>query len=233
MKEQRSSMSENAKDVLAIIAGQFLVVALKGDTRSLAQFREGYVAHCNKLLGSLTQDELERETVAAGRAFTAILAKRYGWDSNATAQLSEYVEKACRAWVSEADVSPFIEKLRIIDAWSGITSCTTERAVIPLSLLDYVLMVLLPVVCGQEIRTAVTALLDFGTYEVETLEAVDAALAACVSRLCCGINMSDAMMQELKLAVLLHFPKDNGRLSANEGLAYKLLQRQYANMGVN
>lgn len=233
MKEQRSSMSENAKDVLAIIAGQFLVVALKGDTRSLAQFREGYVAHCNKLLGTLTQTELESETVAAGRAFAAILAKRYGWDSNAAALLSEYVEKACEAWVSEADVSPFIEKLRIIDAWSGITSCTTERAVIPLALLDYVLMLLLPIVCGQEIRTAVTALMDFGTYEVENLEGVDAALAACVSRLCCGINMSNAMMQELKLAVLLHLPKDNGRLSTNEGLAYKLLQRQYANMGVN
>ena len=233
MKEQRSSMSENAKDVLAIIAGQFLVVALKGDTRSLAQFREGYVAHCNKLLGTLTQTELESETVAAGRAFAAILAKRYGWDSNAAALLSEYVEKACEAWVSEADVSPFIENLRIIDAWSGITSCTTERAVIPLALLDYVLMLLLPIVCGQEIRTAVTALMNFGTYEVENLEGVDTALAACVSRLCCGINMSDAMMQELKLAVLLHLPKDNGRLSTNEGLAYKLLQRQYANMGVN
>ena len=233
MKEQRNSMSENAKDVLAIIAGQFLVVALKGDTRSLAQFREGYVAHCNKLLGTLTQTELESETVAAGRAFTAILANRYGWDSNAAALLSEYVEKACEAWVSEADVSPFIEKLRIIDAWSGITSCTTERAVIPLALLDYVLMVLLPVVCGQQIRAAVTALLDFGTYEVETLETVDAALADCVSHLCCGINMSNAMLNELKLAVLLHLPKDNGRLSANEGLAYKLLQRQYANMGVN
>ena len=226
-------MSENAKDVLAIIAGQFLVVALKGDTRSLAQFREGYVAHCNKLLGTLTQTELESETVAAGRAFAAILTKRYGWDSNAAALLSEYIEKACEAWVSEADVSPFIEKLRIIDAWSGITSCTTERAVMPLALLDYVLMLLLPIVCGQEIRTAVTALMDFGTYEVENLEGVDAALAACVSRLCCGINMSDAMMQELKLAALLHLPKDNGRLSTNEGLAYKLLQRQYANMGVN
>lgn len=233
MKKQRNSMSDNVKDVLAIIAGQFLVIALKGDTQSLAQFRKGYVVHCNKLFGSMTQGDLESETAAAGRAFTAILAKRYGWDSNATVQLSEYVEKACRAWVSEADVSPFIEKLRIIDAWSGITSCTTERAVIPLALLDYVLMLLLPVVCGQQIRTAVTALLDFGTYEVEALEAVDAALAECVAHLCCGINMSNAMLNELKLAVLLHLPKDNGRLSANEGLAYKLLQRQYANMGVN
>ena len=233
MKKRRNSTTDNVKDVLTIVAGQFLVVALKGDTQSLAQFRKGYVAHCGKLIGSLTQDELESETAAAGRAFTAVLAKRYGWDPNATAQLSEYVEKVCRAWVSEADVSPFIEKLRIIDAWSGIASCTTERAVIPLALLDYVLMLLLPIVCGQEIRTTVTALMDFGTYEVETLDAVDAALAACVSRLCCGIKMSDAMLQELKLAVLLHLPKDNGRLSANEGLAYKLLQRQYANMGVN
>lgn len=231
MKEGRGSMSNNANDVLTIIAGQFLLIALKGDMRSLALFREGYVAHCNKLLGVLSQAELATETATAGRAFTELLAKRYGWDPNATSLLSAYVEDACRAWAMGTDVSPVIEKLRIVDAWSGIASCTAEGAAIPLALLDYVLMTILPIVCGQEIRMAVRALSEFSTYEVGSLEAVDVALGVCASRLCCGITISDNLLRELKLAILLHLPKDSGCLSTSGGVAYKLLQRQYANMG--
>lgn len=227
-------MTDNIKNVLTILMGQFLLVALKGDIPSLEAFRKGYRAHCAKLLESPTQEELERATVEAGGAFTAILAKRYAWDSDAAAQLSACVETVCQAWILEQDVVPSIEKLRIIDAWSGISSCTSERAVIPLALLDYVLMTLLPVVCEKEIRTAVDVLWKLDdTYDVEALDAIDNALDACVSRLCCGITLRDAIRRELKLAVLLHLPKDSGRLSANEGLAYKLLQRQYAKMEVN
>lgn len=232
MKELRSSMSDNVKDVLAIIAGQFLIIALKGDSRSLAEFRKGYIAHCVKLLGTETQEKLESETVMAGRAFTAIMAKQYGWDSNATSMLSSCVEDVCRTWVTESDASSAIDKLRIIDAWSGIASCTVVGGVVPLALLDYVLMTLLPIVCGREIRNVVTALVELGSYEIDALTAVDLALEKCVSHLCCGICMSDTMLNELKLAALLHLPKDEGCLSANAGLAYKMLQRQYANMEV-
>lgn len=233
MKGQDVFLIDNESRVLSIVAGQFLIIVLKGDVGAITLFRKGYIAHFRKLFGVLTQEELEKKTVTAGRDFVAILAKHFGWESNAAECLSECVESTCHAWLSDGDISPYVEKLRIIDAWSGIASCTVRRPVIPLSLLDYILMLLLPIVCGQEIRVAVKSLADFGADNNESLEAVDEALTACVSRLCCGIRMNESMLRELKLAVLLHLPKDNGFLSANEGMAYKMLQCQYANMGEN
>lgn len=225
-------MSDNTENVLTILVGQFLVLALKGDTRALAQFRDGYFAHSAKLFDSRTQVDLEAKTVTAGHAFVALLAKRYGWDANAASLLSLCVEDVCRAWISGADISSAVRRLRIIDVWSGVASSTHAGSKIPLSLLDYILMVLLPVVCASEVRTVVSALVAFRTYECDGLRTVDEALAVCVSHLCCGVKIGTATQNELKLAVLLHLPKDEGRLSANSGLAYKMLQCQYANTGV-
>jgi len=232
VKKQRSSVTEDVKVVLAVIAGQFLVVALKGDGRSLAEFRMGYVRHCERLLGPMSKEDLEYETVMAGRAFTSIMASRYGWSPEAKSALSACVEDACHAWISGADIASPIARLRVVDIWSGIASCMSGVSKIPLAMLDYALMVLLPVVCASEVRNVVTAVAGVSAYDVESLNAVDAALELCVSRLCCHLVMNDSMCNELKLAVLLHLPKDEGTLAANEGLAYKMLQRQYANTGV-
>lgn len=232
MKQQRNSVDEDVKDILAIIVGQFLVVALKGDAKALAEYRKGYVAHFAKLHGADLNADLISETVTAGRAFTRIMGSRYGWDDHAVARLSSCVEDVCRAWVSELDIAEAIGRLRVVDAWSGIAACTAKNASMPLSLLDYVLMTLLPVVCSAEILVAAKAVWGLSDFTVEALEVIDAALEACVSRLCCGIGLKVDLRNELKLAILLHFPKDEGRLSANAGFAYKMLQRQYANMEV-
>lgn len=232
MKKQRNYADEEVKNILAIIVGQFLVVALKGDIETLKEFRRGYVAHFEKLRGAGLNADFVSETVAAGRAFTRIMGSRYGWDENAVARLSSCVEDVCRAWVSDSDIAEAIWHLRGVDAWSGLVSCTVKNASIPLSLLDYVLMTLLPIVCPVEIPVAAKAVWALSEFTVEALEAVDAALDSCVSRLCCGIDLKSDLRNELKLATLLHLPKDDGCLSANAGFAYKMLQRQYANMEV-
>ena len=231
MKRQKDSASE-ARNALAVVSGQFLVVALKGDAETLAELRQGYVAHFAKLRDMGLIGDLVSETVAAGRAFTRIMGSRYGWDENAVARLSSCVEDVCRAWASESDIAEAIGRLRVVDAWSGLVACTAKGASMPLSLLDYVLMTLLPVVCSAEIPVAAKAVWTLSDFAVESLDAVDEALEACVSRLCCGIGLKGDLRNELKLAVLLHLPKDEGRLAANAGFAYKMLQRQYANMEV-
>ena len=232
MKKQRNSTTEEVNDVLAIIAGQFLVVALKGDKKSLAMFRDGYVAHCHKLLGDESSLALENRTLMACRTFITAMASRYGWDANATNDLSAAVEDACRAWLAEDHSSSAIEKLRVIDIWSGVTSCTAKNSVIPLSLLDYTLMALIPIVCASEISNTVAAISKVSAHDADLLMGVDTALGKCVSRMCCGIELGGAIENELKLAILLHLPKDDGRIAAIEGLVYKMLQRQYANMEV-
>ena len=232
MKKQRNYADEDVKNILAIIVGQFLVVALKGDTKTLKEFRRGYVAHFEKLRGAGLNADLVSETVAAGRAFTRIMGSRYGWNDDAVARLSSCVEEVCRAWASDSDIAEAVGRLRVVDAWSGIAACTAKNASMPLSLLDYVLITLLPVVCSAEISVVAKAVWQLSDLTLESLEAIDVDLEACVSRLCCGIDLKSDLRNELKLAILLHLPKDEGRLSANAGFAYKMLQRQYANMEV-
>lgn len=231
MKKQRSSMTENVDDTLAVIAGQFLVIALKGDSEALSNFRNGFVRHFEKHFVTKGKPEIVSGFVDAGRKFTAIMSSRYGWDEDAAALLASHVANACREWVSAEDTASSIAKLRTIDLWSGIVSSSSMRATMPLSLLDYVMMTLLPVVCPEGVREVVMSAVSLMSGD-DGISKVDEALGKCVKCLCCGIALSQRIENELKLVVLLHMPKDTGILSANSGLAYKLLQRQYANMEV-
>ena len=213
---------------LAIIAGQSLVVFLKGDNRAIASFREGYVEHWHKLQGSQPEIDIVEETVAAGRTFAEILSRRYGWNSDAVEMLSRKIEDVLRPWLSGNDPAWPVSDLRVVDLWCGISSGVCATHPIPLSLLDYVVMTLLPIVCAKEVRKTAMELTAFMKERDNPTKAVDAALGECVKRLCCGIAMSKDLERELKLVVLLHMPKNEGILSANAGFAYKMLQRQFA-----
>lgn len=231
MKKQRSSLTENVADTLSVIAGQFLVIALKGDSEALSSFRNGFVRHFEKHFVTKGKLEIVSGFVDAGRRFTAIMGSRYGWDENAAAMLAAHVANACRDWVSAENAASSIAKLRTVDLWSGIVSSTSMRATMPLSLLDYVMMTLMPVVCSEGIREVATGVVNLMSGD-DGIPKLDEALGKCVKRLCCGVALPKRVENELKLVALLHMPKDTGILSANAGLAYKILQRQYANMEV-
>ena len=213
---------------LAIIAGQCLVVFLKGDNRMLANLREGYVDHWHKLQCAGHEIDIIEDTVAAGRMFTEIMGSRYGWINDSVELLSCKIEGVFRSWLSGNDPTSLISNLRVVDLWSGISSGISATHSIPLSLLDYVVMTLLPIVCAEEVCKTAMALTAFMQERGDPSKAVDAALGECVTRLCCGVAMSKALERELKLVVLLHMPKNEGILSANAGFAYKMLQRQFA-----
>lgn len=225
MKKPTDSMTDKC-GVLPVIIGQFLILALKGDAKSLENFRKGYVLHFGQLPGA---DDLIEDTVSAGCAFVEILGSRFGWHPAATALLAGKVGDVCRAWIAGEDASPRIANLRTVDLWSGLVSCTSGTPSIPLSFLDCIVMTLLPVVCASEIRTVAELLAGFMQKEENSIRDLDEALGKCVARLCCGVEIPGTLERELKLVVLLHLPKDEGVLSANAGFAYKLLQRQFDN----
>ena len=226
MKMQKSGTCK--QNVLAILVGQFLVLALKGDNKVLSEFRIGYLNHYAKYFGSEGESDAVEDTISAAHAFTDILASRYGWNEDAATLLASKVESVCRDWISGRDAFMAIEQLRTVDLWSGIISCVTANNKIPLSLLDYIVMTLIPVLCHDEIAETTDALIKIMTSQSNPIDVVDKALGKCVKRMCCGIALPKALDNELRLIVLLHMPKDEGLLSSNAGFAYKLLQRQYA-----
>ena len=56
---------------------------------------------------------------------------------------------------------------------------------------------------------------------------IDGQLQKIVSRLCFGLVLDRVPSNDLKLAVLLHLPIDDGIIASNIGFVYELLNQKY------
>ena len=221
-------MTEEENNALVVLAGQVLLVRLKGGSRAADLFRTKYLAHVQKMLGVASLDEIANVTADASAGFAELLCCRYGVRKESLVDLISLVRTSARAWVVDASEDDAVASLRVIDAWSGFASVIEKGPPCPLSLVDESLEILLPIVCAEEVGLAVESLWAVVADAVEDLEGVDAALEACVRKLVGGVELERREMNELKLIVLLHLPKGDDRLAACEGLVYSVLKEDFA-----
>ena len=122
--------------------------------------------------------------------------------------------------------------MRVVNAWSGLSSCLSTDLPMPLSLLDYLLDVILPVLAGgmiSELCDAIDSLfLDKGA-EYDT-KLIEEKLEIIIKRICFNSCLERPAMGELSLAVLMHLPKTNKDFSLKTGFLYKILQTKFAHM---
>lgn len=221
-------MIEEITNAMTVLAGQILLVQLKGDEQALERFRTKYLTHITNFFGLNSREEIISETTKASRRFAALLARRYGMERKAAECMISLLANAASEWIAGVKSDNVENALLRIDAWSGFASVTANGVPCPLSLVDETLEILLPIICGDEVRAAVESVWAVGTDVEESLEGLEAALEACVSKLVGGVDLAERVMDELKLIVLLHLPKEDEQLAAYEGMAYGTLKGEYA-----
>ncbi len=224
-------MSEDERDnVLIIWAGQLVLFCLKCDEHDLKLLAPSLREHLSGILKSDSSRYCCEKFSAASKDFAELLGQRFSFATEATDILGLHFSELASSVVSGGEFNQTIQTLRTIDAWSGLTSCTS-RIHVPRTLLDYVLDALLPIVASQDILLLyhMISLLFDDTIKnnAPSPEDIDGQLQKIVSRLCFGGALDHEPSNDLKLAVLLHLPKDDGAVASNIGFVYELLKQKY------
>ena len=227
--------STNSLNVMTIWVGQLLIYALKCDVHDLLILRKDFVSHFRELTHVGTNAVMDSSIKRAINSFCSILGKRYSWQEEATALLEERISNCFVPFFAEQDFSHQLSDLRTINAWSGLSSCLKSKSVFPLSLLDYALDVIMPIVAPDLIRVlckSIDELFANTQNDVLAIQHIDQCLSEVSKRICFNGNLDADRDNEIKLAILMHLPKDEQAFSIKTGFAYKLVQMQYAHMEV-
>lgn len=217
-------------NVLIIWVGQLVLFCLKCDKHDIKLLAPSLREHLSNLLKSDDSRFCSSKFSTAGKRFAELLAQRFSFAPEATEILGKHFSELGTAVVSDVDCGQAVLALRTVDAWSGLSSCTS-RIPVPRSLLDYVLDAILPIVAAPEIPLLCKQV--YSLFEVSSngtsssLEDIDEQLQKIVSRLCFGAALDRAPSNDLKLAVLLHLPKLDGSFASNTGYVYELLNQKY------
>lgn len=228
MKQKNSWI--DASNVMTIWLGQLLVFGLKADAHDLVLLRHDFDTRVRELLKTENLPAIREAVCKAGDQLCDIMGKRFSWSKDAVDLFSAKARAFFIAFAEGQDYIGALENLRIVDSWSGLSSCLRQKLPMPLSLLDYVLDIILPVLSAdlipdlcREIDLMFTGKPD----EYDTNKA-EQKLIAVVKRICFNSCLEPAAMNELSLAVLMHLPKNNKDFSLKTGYLYKILQAKFA-----
>lgn len=226
---QENSINSDHQNILLIWAGQLLIFSLKCDLHDLLILRGEFIKRMTEL-GIPADESFQKKAFLSGvSAFCLILKKRFSLQDDAAELLDQKLKSFAEAfWDGEGMEKPLSE-LRVTDAWSGLSSCLSKFPM-PLSLLDYSLDIILPVVTSEQVKK-VCLLTDklFSDKSSDTLiDEIDGSLEEMTCHLCFNSNLDTVPCQELKLAILMHLPHDDKDFSMKKGYLFKILQSKYS-----
>lgn len=226
-------MQENSIDksnVLTIWLGQLIVFSLKADRHDIVLLRSVFKDRLTELLGTSNAEMLKKTVFVAADRLCALLGQKFSWDANASLLLSAKLKAFCEDFLAEADFNDSLADLRVVDAWSGLSSCMNGKYPMPLSLVDYILEILMPVMTGDWLIRFYEKLDTLFTDECDNLKLIDdleQQLDVIVKRLCFNSFPNKNACGQLKLAVLMHLPKEDENTCLRMGYLFKTLQAQY------
>ena len=229
MKHGNSTEKEN---VLTIWIGQLLIFALKADAHDLVLLQNNFKSKLESLLEINDPTTNNNLVCQATDNLCAIVGKRFSWQQEAIDLLASKAKNFTVSFVACNEYSEALNNLRVVNAWSGLSSCLSTNLPMPLSLLDYLLDVILPVLAGEMISDLCDVIDSLflgksGEYDTDLIEEK---LETIVKRICFNSCLARPAMGELSLAVLMHLPKNNKDFSLKTGFLYKILQAKFTHM---
>ena len=229
MKHRNSTEKE---DVLTIWIGQLLIFALKADAHDLVLLQNVFNSRLKSLLETNDLVTSNNLVCRATEKLCYLVGKRFAWQQEAIDLLASKTKSFTVNFVACNDYSGALNNLRVVNAWSGLSSCLSTNLPMPLSLLDYLLEIILPVLAGgmiADLCNGIDSLFLDATGEYDT-DLIEDELETIVKRICFNSCLERPAMRELSLAVLMHLPKTNKDFSLKTGFLYKILQEKFAHM---
>lgn len=224
--------STEKEDVLTIWIGQLLIFALKADAHDLVLLQNDFNSKLESLLGANDPTTIHNLVCRATDNLCTLIGNRFSWQQEAIDLLALKGKNFTVNFVACNEYSEALNNLRVVNAWSGLSSCLSTNLPMPLSLLDYLLDVILPVLAGGMISDLCDAIDSLflekgGEYDTDLIEEK---LEIIVKRICFNSCLERPVMGELSLAILMHLPKTNKDFSLKTGFLYKTLQTKFAHM---
>lgn len=224
--------STEKEDVLTIWIGQLLIFALKADAHDLVLLQNDFNSKLESLLGANDPTTIHNLVCRATDNLCTLIGNRFSWQQEAIDLLALKAKNFTVNFVACNEYSEALNNLRVVNAWSGLSSCLSTNLPMPLSLLDYLLDVILPVLAGGMISDLCDAIDSLflekgGEYDTDLIEEK---LEIIVKRICFNSCLERPVMGELSLAILMHLPKTNKDFSLKTGFLYKTLQTKFAHM---
>jgi hypothetical protein len=170
--------------------------------------------------------EQEKLISHATIVFCDKLGERFSLATEATDLLKIKLNKTFQYVLRNQQYETAIAELRTIDLVSGL-SASLNGTQMPLSLLDYVLDMILPYTGGEALLNLVQSVdqaFDKEIAEDDLLLQINTVLTQLVKQLRFGLTCSDKTEYELKLAILMHLPKDDKDFAMKTGYMFKLFQ---------
>ena len=227
MKQENST---NTLDVLTIWLGQLLILGLKADEHDLVLLRGVFSSRLHALLETDNVSAIQNAICQANEQLCNTMGQRYSWNKEGINLLALKTSSFFLAFESGQNYIAPLTNLRIVDAWSGLSSCLNGNVPTPLSLLDYIMDTILPVLSTEQVSDLCEEIDELfveplGEYDTTKLESI---LDNISKRICFNSSLEQSAMNEINLAVLMHLPKTNKDFSLKTGYLYKILQAKYA-----
>lgn len=225
---QESSIEKN--NVLTIWLGQLIVFSLKADRHDILLLRNNFQMRLKELLGIPGTDVQKKAIFIAVDNLCSLLGQKFSWDSNASQLLSVKMKNFCDNFIAAESFDDSLAELRVVDAWSGLASCLISCQQVPLSLVDYILEVLLPVLTGDWLTAFYKTLNTLFVADRENQDVmldIEQHLDVMVKRLCFNAFPNKSACNQFKLAILMHLPKGDEETCLKMGYVYKILQAKY------
>ena len=220
------SLTDSPKAVVVIWVGQLLTICLKGDKDDIQAAMAAMRNKIGKLFNIYSIQEQEKLISHATIVFCDKLGERFSLATEATDLLKIKLNKTFQYVLRNQQYETAIAELRTIDLVSGL-SASLNGTQMPLSLLDYVLDMILPYTGGEALLNLVKSVdqaFDKEIAEDDLLLQINTILTQLVKQLRFGLACSDKTEYELKLAILMHLPKDDKDFAMKTGYMFKLFQ---------
>ena len=217
-------------NVLTIWLGQLIVFSLKADQQDIVLLRSVFKDRLKELLATSNPEVLKRTIFTASDKLCFLLGDKFSWDANASQLLTSKMKAFLGDFLADEDFSASLADLRVVDAWSGLSSCMEGKYPMLLSLVDYILEILLPVMAGDWIipfYKELDALFTDGYDNLEIVGNLERRLDIIIKRICFNSYPNKNACNQLKLAILMHLPKENENICLKMGYLFKTLQAQY------
>ena len=220
------SLTNSEKNVIIIWVGQLLTICLKGDKNDIQTAMAALRNKIRELFNISSSQEQEKLICLSTVVFCDKLGERYSLAAEATDLLKIKLNKTFQSILHDQQYEAAIADLRTIDFLSGLSS-SLNGTKMPLSLLDYILDMILPYIGGDALVSLVQSIdqaFDKEIAEDQLLLKINTILTQLVKQLRLGLPSSTKTEYELKLAILMHLPKDDKDFAMKTGYIFKLFQ---------